>query len=54
LQLSHGVLQGKVQALAAHPTPVFVLGWQAVWHAPQCSGLCSETQTKLSGLPSTP
>jgi len=54
LQLSHGALHGKVQALAAQPTPVFALGWHAVWQDPQCSGLCSETQTKLSGRPSVP
>jgi hypothetical protein len=54
LQFSHGARQGKVQALDAQPTPVFALGWQTVWQAPQCSGLCSETQTKLSGRPSVP
>lgn len=54
LQLSQGARHGKVQVLFAQPTPVFALGWQTVWQDPQCSGVWSETQAKLSGRPSDP
>jgi hypothetical protein len=40
--------------LLAQPEVVLALAWHAVWHAPQCSGVWSETQRKLSGRPSAP
>jgi hypothetical protein len=43
-----------VQLLLEQPTPVLVLAWHAVWHAPQWSAVWSDTQTKLSGRPSGP
>jgi hypothetical protein len=43
-----------VQVLLAQPGAVFAFASHAVWHAPQCSGVWSETQLKLSGRPSAP
>jgi len=54
LQFRHGSLHAYVQALLAQPGVVFAFAWHAVWHAPQCSGVWSETQLKLSGRPSAP
>ncbi|HZX43744.1 MAG TPA: hypothetical protein VFE93_18035, partial [Myxococcaceae bacterium] len=53
-QFRKGGLHWNVQVLFAQPTSVFAFASQAVWQDPQCCGVCSETQVKLSGRPSGP
>jgi hypothetical protein len=43
-----------VHWLLAHPGVVLFLDGHAVWHAPQWSGVWSDTQWKLSGRSSGP
>jgi hypothetical protein len=54
LQLRWSTSQANVQALFEHPRTAKGRVGQTVWHAPQCSAVCSETQLKLSGRPSAP